>query len=232
MTTIAWDMNELVTDSRQTLRDMILPGAVNKIVFPEEGEYWEVAGTKCLAFALAGMFSGVPYIKEMLAAGMNHRSRFPEDVEMIYNAIFILEDRTAWVQTVIPNKGRTVTLSIPATSVVAIGSGEAYAYSMLAIGKSAQSAVKHAMKLDPYSGGELNVFVMPPKPEVPSKRPEAPKPLATDNSPKLGDLSIDQLKAVIKSVTDASDKPLSEEMQEAARDAGPQKVKAAPYEAA
>lgn len=231
MTTIAWDLKELVTDGRQTLRDMILPTSVNKICLPEEDEYWEVAGVKCLAFSLAGMFVGAEYVKDLLRAGITYKTKFPEDVEMLYNAIFILEDHTAWIQTVTPSKGRTVTYTVPAFGPMAMGSGEAYAYSLLSIGKSAQAAVKHAMKLDIYSGGELSVFTLPPKPEVPSKRPEVPA--AEQPAAKLADLNLDQLKDVIRAVVETTEpKAPSEDLLEAERDAGPLKVKKAPYKAA
>ncbi|MNM27094.1 hypothetical protein D3C81_375780 [compost metagenome] len=232
MTTLCWDGKSLAADSRESIREMVLPTVCNKIHEPGPDEYWEVGGVKCLAFALAGMSSGVPYLTEMLRAGVTHRSKFPEDVEMVFNAIMVLEDHTAWVMTVVPSKGRTVTYAIPGNPPIATGSGENFAYSIMSIGKSAEAAVKHAMKLDPWTGGEVHVFTPPPKPEVPSKRPETSAPLGADNSFKLGDLNLDQLKAVIRSIVDPAEKPMSEELQEASRDAGPAKVKSKVYEAA
>ena len=53
MTTLIFDGKKLYADSRATNDNEMYIPPVQKIYTPEEGEYWEVMGTKAIAFAIA-----------------------------------------------------------------------------------------------------------------------------------------------------------------------------------
>ena len=174
MTTICYDGRELVSDSQATVGDAIGIAPFRKIHQPEEGEYWEIYGTKVLAFGLTGDAGSIEYIKDKLSEGIDHRTRFShEDGDLIFRAIVINENADAFLWRVVKTKerDRNKTELLPMLPPVAIGSGQSFAQGVLAIGKSAKQAVKTAMRLCPYTGGALQIFEIPPKPETKSVRP-------------------------------------------------------------
>ena len=174
MTIVCTDGKELVSDSQVSMGDMAHPSAFKKIYTPEENEYWEVYGVKVIAFGLAGDAEAAIYIREKLSEGVTHRTRFEHD-DLAFGCIVIDENGTCyeWFSVTNAKNGRNTNRLLPLLPPLAIGSGRDYAYAVLSIGKDAKTAVKAAIKLDNCSGGELQIFKIPPKPETPSVRPKA-----------------------------------------------------------
>lgn len=176
MTTIAFDTKTLVSDSKATQQNIALIGPCTKIFFPGEGEYWDVMGIKVLAFAMAGDYDMVPFLKEVLAEGLTHRTHFDCDA-VNFASIIVDENGNAWVYAIHRTQDgrKNTTVFTPSQGPCSAGSGQVVANAVMSIGKSAEEAVKAACKLDIYTGGEVVVWEIPPKPEVPSVRPVKPE---------------------------------------------------------
>lgn len=172
MTVVAFDGKKLVSDSQVSLGTTAAPGAFKKIYEPDEGEYWECYGTKVLAFGVSGDGKAIGYIRDKLCEGITHRTRFDDVEELGFGTLLILEDGLCYRWQVGKRHGRPqnadLTLLLPPCTV---GSGHAYALGVLSIGKDIETAVKCAIKLDKYSGGDLQVWELPPKPAIKSQRP-------------------------------------------------------------
>ena len=177
MTCIAFDGKELVSDSRMTLGDMASPSPFKKIYTPEEGEYWEVNGIRAIAFGVAGDAMAVHYLREKLREGITYKTKVEND-DLMSHTIIIDENRTAWIWRFAEVKRPEISKYelLPVLPPVAVGSGEPYAYAVMTIGKNARAAVETAMRLDINSGGDLQIFKVPPKPETPSVRPKVTEP--------------------------------------------------------
>lgn len=230
MTTIAYMDGVLAADTRACVHDLVSPSGMKKIYHPAEGEYWEVMGVKCLAAAFAGSSDGILHVIDMLKEGLTHKTRSPQDIEIAINVILVLENKSCYVYSAVTNSrtGRNSSVLIPFTPPVSCGSGQGFAYSMMAIGKSPEQAVKHAMKMDPYTGGEVMTWVCPEPPAVPSTRPvkETPPADTKDGKTPLSNITVDQLKEFIHETMDKRYQE-SAAQEEARRDAGPMKIKPA-----
>lgn len=179
MTTIAVSEGKMATDSQATRGFMAMPGNFKKIYEPEEGkEYWEVNGTKVIAFGLCGNAHAADFIKEYLAKGITFRSRVEHDDELDFEAVIVTEKHEIFAWNVYANKEKRgedqflLCVNLPYAS----GSGHRFALAAMVVGKDAVGAVKLACKLDVMSGGDVVVFNFPPVPAVPSVRPEHLKP--------------------------------------------------------
>jgi len=178
MTTICYDGKMLASDSQISRGLTKWPGAFPKIYYPDpEKEYWEVNGVKALAFAVSGDATAVDYIREALAKGINFRTRV-EHEDLDFETIIVDENGTSYMWTVFANKDKRGEQHhlLPMVPPIAGGSGGRFALAVMIVKKSAEEAVKAAMKIDMGSGGEVQVFHVPPKPEVPSVRPAHLKP--------------------------------------------------------
>jgi hypothetical protein len=175
MTTVAYDGKFLVSDSRITAGSTVSLSPFQKIYTPEPGDYWEVNGVKVLAFGVSGNATTAEYIKEKLREGINFKTKF-EEKDMIFGSIIIDENGNAykWAVTKIRKRDEDRWEFLPMLPPIAIGSGQAFAMGIFAIGKNAKVAVKTACRLDKYSGGDLQIFQFPGKPVVPSVRPNPP----------------------------------------------------------
>lgn len=204
MTVIVYDGAELVSDSLMTMDMLKVPAAAKKIFTPEAHEYWEINGVKVLAFGFAGQYIAIPYVQELLQAGVTFRTVMEPEVDLSFDAICVLENGASYILSGAPGRGgKQNVVCIPIDPPLAVGSGSPYAYSMMEIGKKgrAQAAVKAAIKLDMGCGGELQVFTLPAVPEVLSKRPPAPDVVVTENNTKIGDMTLEQLTTIIKDVS-------------------------------
>jgi hypothetical protein len=175
MTTVAWNGKKLVTDSQVSLGTTANPGPVKKIFEPEEGEYWECYGTKVVAFGISGDGKAIGFMRDRLREGISHRTRFDDIEEVSFGALVITEDGNCYRWQTNKRNGRPqhqdlLQLMPPCT----VGSGHAYALGVMWIGKDIETAVKAAIKLDKWSGGDLQIWELPPKPDVKSVRPVAP----------------------------------------------------------
>lgn len=178
MTTVCWDGKELVSDSRACLGDTIHQAPFQKIFTPEENEWWEINGVKAVAVGFAGEGGAIEYIKEKLREGITFKTRMGEDEEVLSHALIIDENGICWCWRVhqFQNKSHKRYELLPMLPPIAIGTGEPFAVAAMAIGKDARAAVKTAAKLDIYTGGDLQIWTFPGKPDVPSVRPPKPEP--------------------------------------------------------
>lgn len=176
MTTICYDGKMLATDSKSSQGHIAMIGGFQKIYFPTEEEYWEIQGVKVLAFAVSGAPEGIPFVKESLNRGITHRS-FIDWPDLSFAIIAVDENGQGWYWDVHRNDVKNIdSVSLmPVTGPMSAGSGMTIANAVMSIGADAKTAVEVACKLDNYSGGEIQVWVCPDKPETPSKRPEPVK---------------------------------------------------------
>lgn len=200
MTCVVYDGQQLITDSQVTLADMAIPTPMQKIFTPRDDEYWEINGVRVIAFGFAGSLAGIPYVNELLNAGITHRTVLTPETDTHIDAICVLETGDSYILSSCTNRqGKQDTVCLPMNPPVSVGSGSPYAYALLEKGKPcAVKAVKAAIKLDVNCGGDLQVWDLPPVPEVLSKRPVAAEPTATDGVKRLSDMTLDELTTLIK----------------------------------
>jgi hypothetical protein len=197
MSTIAFDGKQLVTDSSVSIDETISQTQFRKIFTPiDDNEYWEINGVRALAFAAFSLPIINLELRKALQKGLNEgddSSCFSEN----FDAIVIDETGLAYqivAVWVAYGDDRKLRISfIPTTGIVAIGTGDQYALAVMAVGKSARSAIKAAIALNVDSAGNLQSFEVPPKPETPSKRPPA------DTTTEAGKwIDVGQLDPVVK----------------------------------
>lgn len=177
MTTIVWDGKKLVSDSQATGGIIITPGGLKKIFEPEEGEYWEVQGTKVLAVGISGDGKAIEAVKEKLRTGVTHKTKIDDLDEVAFGVLIIAEDGQCYRWQMNKRQGRPTHLDLlPLIPPAAVGSGQTYALAVLSIGKSPETAVRSAIRHDKYSGGELQIWEAPPKPATKSVRPVVAEP--------------------------------------------------------
>lgn len=179
MTTIVWDGKTLASDSQMTNGNLIALSNFQKIYIPDpEKEYWEANGKRVVAFGIAGDAKAVDYIKHELHQGITFRTQVECEDDLMFTAILVTEDHLAYSWVVDTNKEKRNTWSelIPHSGPIAKGSGGRFALAIVSIGKDAKAAVKATIKLDAYSGGDIQEFIPEPIPAVPSVRPEHLKP--------------------------------------------------------
>lgn len=174
MTTICFDGKTLASDSKSTQGHIAMIGGFQKIYEPGPDDYWEIQGVKVLAFAISGCPEGLPFIKEALQLGVTHRS-FIDWPELDFLIIAVDENGLGWYWGAARNDRKnldSVTLQ-PVNGPMAAGSGQLIANAVMSIGAEATTAIEIACKLDNHSGGAVQSWVYPGKPETPSTRPVA-----------------------------------------------------------
>lgn len=197
MTTIAFDGKMLVSDSQLHHGDIKQPAPFRKIHTPEEEEYWELNKTKVIALGLVGNPHTLNFIKEKLQEGVDYKTKFEVPGDEEFEAILIDENGLSHLWIVLNRKGEMISMVTPMLPPLAIGSGDQFAVAVMSIGKPAHAAVKAAIRLDVNSGGNLQSFEVPPKPETKSVRPKGPEvapvePQPTSQIPKPGDEPVDE----------------------------------------
>lgn len=177
MTTIAWDGNKLVSDSQGTAGVIIQPSNFKKIYEPGEGEYWDVLGIRVIAAGISGDGKAIEIIKEKLRTGIDHKTRVDELDEIAFGALLITEEGQCYRWQMNKRQGRPIHMDLlQLLPPAAAGSGQTFALSVLSIGKNAETAVRVACRHDKYSGGDLQIWELPPKPAVKSTRPVVAEP--------------------------------------------------------
>jgi len=177
MTTICFDGQKLVSDSQATGGAMVIPGGVKKIFEPEEGEYWDVQGNRVIAFGVSGDGKAIESVRDKLRSGVTHTTKIDDLDEVAFGVLLITEDGQCYHWQTHKRQGRPVHHDLLLLGPhAAVGSGKTYALAVLSIGKNAEAAVRAACRLDKYSGGELQIFEVPPKPAVKSVRPVVAEP--------------------------------------------------------
>lgn len=154
MTTIAWDGKTIASDSQETTGDTITNFYAMKI--------FEASPDKCIyqeevyGYGLAGDSGAHLVIAEKLRENINHQTVFPS--EMRVSGIFIVGLHRAFV--LIKEQGETTANIYVAGSNEAIGSGRDIARTAMTLGYDAVEAIKTAIKLDVYTGGDIQQYTI------------------------------------------------------------------------
>lgn len=222
MTIIVYDGKKMIGDGLVVAGDMKLPGDSKKIFTPEGDEYWEINGTKVIAFGIAGLFAAVPYVKELLQKGITHRTIIRPEFDLGFEALCVLETGDAYVLSTEPNRakgpGAHEFIFLPFPPPIAIGSGAPYAFAVMGPKdkNQAEKGVEAAKRLCTYCGGENTVWELPPAPEVKSVRPllTATELLKKEDTYPINGFNVGQLKEVIgeivHGIVNRADKPAAE----------------------
>lgn len=177
MTIIVYDGKKMIADSLAVSSDMKLPSAVQKIYEPEGDEYWEINGTKVLAFGMAGLFAAVPYVKELLQKGVTYRTVIRPEYDLGFEVLCVLETGESYILNTETTRqkgpGAHEFIMLPMPAPIAVGSGAVYALAVMSAKQhnSAEKGVEAAKRMCPYCGGDNVVWELPTPPEAPSKRP-------------------------------------------------------------
>lgn len=142
MTSIAWDGITLAADSQvtdDTFIDRLDCKKIRRISATVRGE-------KTIAYGLSGCMDAFYEIEEWIKGGCS-AGEFPEDVEV--TGILVTESHAYEFSG--KSKGRFYEIG----DFIALGSGTHFCLSAMHMGFSVVDAVKHAIKLDVYSGGKV-----------------------------------------------------------------------------
>lgn len=211
MTTLAFCNGVLAADSQSTQDETVGLGEAKKIFTPNEDEYWDIQGIKVLAFALCGNAQDLAYVKEELSVGVTHRTRIqgPEVLDFLIMAV--TEDGTCWYWGINRNPRRQhnydVVVLEPLPGSGTGGSGQTIAKAVLSVTGCAVKAIEVASKLDLYTGGPIQTWTYPGKPEVMSKRPV--------KEPAASPLSKEQMIEIMKQAGQAARDALAQKLGEA-----------------
>ena len=149
-----------------------------KIFTPEGDQYWEIQGQKVLAFGICGDSQSLPYILEELEKGVTHKTRFTvEKLDFLIMAVTEHGVCWYWGVDIDPRRASPINILNPNSGPCSAGSGQIIAHAVMGVTGDATQAITQAIRLDIYSGGEIQTWTFPGKPEVFSKRPapELPK---------------------------------------------------------
>lgn len=190
MTTVCFDGKSLVSDSQATAgENFIVTNIAKKVHTPEEGEYWDYNGRRVLAFGIAGDPSSIEYIREGLNEGLTHKTAFSASSYMEFDALLVMEDATSVIFSGYMNNGVQTYHSFPAEVPVCVGTGTPFALAVIDHSKNnqAERGVRAAIKFCAYTGGDLQIWELPPIPEVRSVRPVVETPTEEKKEEKDGD---------------------------------------------
>jgi ATP-dependent protease HslVU (ClpYQ) peptidase subunit len=148
MTTVVWDGKILAADGRITGGSTIVEDDSQKI-HKIKGMF---RGEHMLAYGYAGCASDGVLIREWLEDGAIEDD-YPEDLE---THLIMITNKNAY-ETFDGALGKLMCMNIKKS---AMGSGGDFALSAMLLGMNAVDAVKHACKLDIYSGGKIRKLVL------------------------------------------------------------------------
>jgi ATP-dependent protease HslVU (ClpYQ) peptidase subunit len=143
MTTIAWKDGVLASDSRETNGSHLYSDKVQKIYMIDRVPY---TGDTLLAVGIAGSSSHTDLYLNYL-----HSSKFPQDHFEHHACGVIVGEK--YVYMFEQNEGYLIRYNW--NTHMSVGSGDVYALSAMALGKSATEAVAHAKKFDMATGGKI-----------------------------------------------------------------------------
>jgi len=219
MTIVAYDGKKMIADSLGSVGDLKLPGGVKKIYEPEADEYWEINGTKVIAFGMSGLLAGAPYVRELLQKGITHRTVISPSHDQFFEALCILETGDAYVLSTEPHRakgpGAHEFIMLPVSVPIAIGSGAPYALAIMSAkdGNQAEKGVAAAKRLCAHCGGDNVVWHLPPPPEVKSVRPvlTVSELLAKGDDHPINNFNVGMLREVVgeivHGIVNRADKP-------------------------
>lgn len=144
MTTIAWDGLTLAADGQTTGNDSIETMTFKKV----RRISVSVRDEKTIAYALAGDMSAFFDVENWISNGCDS-NEFPSKFEccgflVTANNVYSFDSQTAGLYEI--------------ENVSALGSGANFCRSAMELGLSAKDAVKHACKLDVFSGGKITAI--------------------------------------------------------------------------
>lgn len=201
MTTLAWDGKVLASDSQCTQQEMVMLSDHQKIFTPEPHQYWEIQGQKVLAFGICGDSQSLPYILEELEKGVTHKTRFNVD-KLDFLVMAVTEQGVCWYWGVDidPRRQHQINILSPNSGPCSAGSGQTIAHAVMGVTGDAVQAIVQAIRLDIYSGGDVQAWEFPGVPEVFSKRP-----VAQPAQP----LSSEQIAALLEQIKDQTRQDLA-----------------------
>lgn len=223
MTIVVYDGKKMISDSLATTENMKLPGIFQKIYHPALDEYWEINGTKVIAFGFSGGLPAIPYVRELLSQGVTFRTIIKPDIDVIFEAVCVLETGDAYVLSTEPTRskgpGAHEFVMIPVPVPVAVGSGSVFAYAAMGPKdkNQAERGVEAAKRLCPFCGGDNVVWELPPAPAVPSTRPllTIAELMSKEDSHPISNINIGQLKGLlettVKHLIKKADEPVTKE---------------------
>lgn len=222
MTIIVYDGKKMIADSLAVSNDVKIPTGVQKIYEPEADEYWEINGTKVLAFGMAGLFAAVPYVKELLQKGVTYRTVIRPEYDLGFEVLCVLETGDSYILNTetIRQKGPGAHefIMLPMPAPIAVGSGAVYAMAVMSAKQynSAEKGVEAAKRMCPYCGGDNTVWELPPPPAVPSKRPSlsVAEIMNKEDTYPINGFNVGMLKEVVgeivHGIVNRADKPAGE----------------------
>ncbi len=154
MTTIAWDGKTLAADSQATAGNIVTSTTTLKILTPDVDEIWRVRGKKILAFSACGDACANDEFTEALQKGIFTDTKMRSGLAFSVIAITGLNSGFE----IFKKEGEEDIAIYRLDSPRAFGSGSEYALSAMLLGMPAKDAVKHAIEIDLYSGGEVMAY--------------------------------------------------------------------------
>lgn len=164
MTTIAWDGVTLAADSQASASDAICTMREQKIFIPRDGEEWTVNGERVVAIGYSGDCGTEYEVHDLMRSGLTYATTFTP--EPSFGALAIIGAGRAYI--VSKNQDKTHASISLQLDPYGMGSGGVIARTAMSCGKSAIDAVKVAIEMDVYSGGDVHHFTveaMKDKPE-------------------------------------------------------------------
>lgn len=155
MTTIAWDGTVLAADSQSTSGDVICSLKEQKIFQPKDGVQWVVEGESVVALGCSGDCGAEVELQELLHGGLKYSTPFTSSVS--FTALAIISQDRAFI--ISKDKGEDRASISLQLDPYAIGSGGLIARTAMHCGWGAIDAVKTAIEMDVYSGGQINSFM-------------------------------------------------------------------------
>lgn len=159
MTTIAYADGVLASDSQVTAGGLADQAPFKKIYEPDEGKSWSIYGKRILAIAVCGEAAGIYELIAALEKGIHFESKGKQDAWT--SCIAVADDKSVFVVDGYGDRKNSLFVHLPVGAKVGKGSGGEVATAYMAINKKAPEAVKLAIKLDVYSGGDVQVWTFP-----------------------------------------------------------------------
>lgn len=209
MTTVAYDGKTLCSDSLAVTGTRARLSNFKKIFLPQSDEKWQIAGMPIKAIGFAGKVDSFERMLPRLREGINLLDKPPAELQTC-QLLCVIGDGVSITWSHYEVEGGPAMVDFVANNMpVGIGSGVIYAEGVLAIGGSAEQAVRASCKLDVNSGGDHIQHWSEDNPEVvdllPFSKEAAHAKALSDLSTALSneeDLSpddrLDKIKTILK----------------------------------
>jgi len=222
MTIVCYDGKRMVADTLASTGDLKIPGAFQKIHHPGPDEYWEINGTKVIAFGHSGSLGAIPYVRELLTQGITYKTIIKPEIDLVFEVLCVLETGDAYILSTEPTRakgpGAHEFIVLPVPVPTAVGSGAPYAFAAMGPKdkNQAEKGVEAAKRLCPFCGGDNVIWELPAPPETPSRRPEltVSEILSKEDSYPIGKFNVGQLKEVVGEIVNGLIKKADEPTKE------------------